>query len=257
MSYYNDTNLTRQILNDLSLKYPKNTEILKAIAFQFQALGLKKESIKTYESIFKLRPKYAQSYRDLANAYVENNQYKKAWRLYLSYIMQGNDVSDEGIGRILYNEMEFLYYNRRQQTVIKEKFIPKSDNLFDFRNDVRLVFEWNTSEAEFDLEFVNADKRVYVFEHSLAANQELITSEKKKGYSSKEFKIDDIGIGEWLVNITYKGNKKPEPTYFKVTKYLHWGKSNQTQEVSVYKFESERNKIQLMQLNKEMLITAN
>jgi len=256
ISYYKDTNFTVQILKDLSLKHHKNTEILKAIAFQFQALGLKKETISTYESIFKLRPKYAQSYRDLANAYVENDQYKKAWRLYLSYLMQGNDISDEGIGQILYDELEFLYYNRRQQTEIKEKFIPKSDNLYDFRNDVRMVFEWNTSEAEFDLEFVNADKRVYVFDHSLAANEGLITDEKHKGYSSKAFKIDEIGIGEWLVNITYKGNKKPEPTYFKVSKYFHWGKPNQRQEVAVYKFESGREKIQLMRLNKDLLVAA-
>ncbi|MCH7525650.1 MAG: hypothetical protein IIC74_11830, partial [Bacteroidetes bacterium] len=192
-----------------------------------------------------------------ANAYVENNQYKKAWRMYMSYLLQGNDVSGEGIGQILYNEMEFLYYNRRNQTDIKETFIPKSDNLFDFRNDVRLVFEWNTSEAEFDLEFVGPDLRVYVFEHSLANNQELITDEKQKGYSSKEFFIDDIGVGEWLVNITYFGNKKPEPTYFKVTQYFNWGKPNQTKKITVYKFQDEREKMQLLKLNKQLLVAKN
>jgi len=254
ITYYKDANLSKQVLHDLAIANPNNAEILKAIAYQFQALGLVKEAIKTYETIFKLRPKYAQSYRDLANAYLENNQFKKAWRLYMSYLIQGNDVSGEGIGELLYNEMEFLYYNRPNQTNIKEKFIPKSDNLFDFRNDVRLVFEWNTSEAEFDLEFVNQDKRAYVFEHSLAANQELITSEKEKGYSSKEFFIDDIGEGDWLVNITYKGNKKPEPTYFKVTKYYNWGKATQTQEIAVYKFQNEREKMQLIRLNKQILM---
>jgi CarboxypepD_reg-like domain len=257
ITFYKDANLSKQVLQDLAFANPNNAEILKAIAYQFQALGLKRETIKTYETIFKLRPKYAQSYRDLANAYLENNQFKKAWRMYMSYLLQGNDVSGEGIGELLYNEMEFLYYNRPNQTNIKEKFIPKSDNLFDFRNDVRLVFEWNTSEAEFDLEFVNQDKRAYVFEHSLAANQELITNEKEKGYSSKEFFIDDIGEGNWLVNITYKGNKKPEPTYFKVTKYFNWGKATQTQEIAVYKFQNEREKMQLIRLNKQVLVTSN
>ncbi len=257
ITYYKDLNLCKQVLSNLATKNNKNTEILKAIAYQFQALGLKRETINTYESIFKLRPKYAQSYRDLANAYAENDQYKKAWRLYMSYLLQGNDVSGEGIGQILYNEMEFLFYNRSNQTAIKETFIPKSDNLFDFRDDVRIVFEWNTSEAEFDLEFVNQEKRAYVFEHSLVANQELITNEKQKGYSSKEFFIDDIGEGDWLVNITYKGNKKPQPTYFKVTQYFNWGKANQTQEISVYKFKNEREKMQLIKLNKQLLVASN
>lgn len=256
ITHFKDLNLAKQILKELASKHNKHTEILKAIAYQYQALGLKRQSIKTYERVYKLRPNYAQSYRDLANAYIENDQYKRAWRLYMSYLMQGNAVNGEGIGELLYNEMEFLYFNRKHQTKMREMFVPKSDDLFDFRNDIRLVFEWNTSEAEFDLEFVNPDKRSYVFEHSLVANPKLITNEKQKGYSSKSFFIDDIGTGEWLVNISYKGNKKSAPTYFKVTKYLHWGKPHQQQEITVYKFESERDKIQLMQLNKNMLVAS-
>jgi CarboxypepD_reg-like domain len=257
IAYYNNTNVASKILDDLANKHNNNPEILKAIAYQFQVLGLKKEAIKLYQNIFKLRPKYAQSYRDLANAYNENEQFKKAWRLYMSYLFQGNDVSGEGIGNIFYNEMEWLYFNRKNQTAIKERFVPKNETVIDFRNDIRLVFEWNTSEAEFDLEFVNQEKRVYVFEHSLSANQELITNEKEKGYSSKEFIIEDIGEGEWLVNFTYKGNKKPEPTYFKVTKYYNWGKAKQTQEITVYKFQNQRQKIQLMELNKQLLMASN
>jgi len=256
ITHFKDLNLGKQILKELASKHNKHTEILKAIAYQYQTSGLKRQSINIYERIYKLRPNYAQSYRDLANAYIENDQYKKAWRLYMSYLMQGNSVNGEGIGELLYDEMEFLYFNRKHQTKIREMFVPKSDDLFDFRNDVRLVFEWNTSEAEFDLEFVNPDNRSYVFEHSPAANPEMISNEKQKGYSSKSFFIDDIGTGEWLVNISYKGNKKQEPTYFKVTKYLHWGKPHQQQEITVYKFENERDKIQLMQLNKNMLLAS-
>lgn len=256
-TYYNNTNVTLQILEDLVNFNNKNPEVLKTIAYQLQALGFKKETIKTYESIFKLRPTYAQSYRDLANAYLENDQYKKAWRMYMSYLFKGNNVSGEGIGQTLYNEMEWLYFNRKNQTAIKERFIPKNKNIVAFRNDIRLVFEWNTSEAEFDLEFVNPDKRAYVFEHSLEKNQTLITDEKKKGYSSKEFFIDDIGKGEWLVNITYKGNKKPESTYFKVSQYFNWGKSNQFKKTAVYALKNERQKIQLFKLNKQLLVTNN
>jgi len=256
-TYYNNTNVTLQILEDVVNLNNKNPEVLKTIAYQLQALGFKKETIKTYENIFKLRPTYAQSYRDLANAYLENDQYKKAWRMYMSYLFKDNNVSGEGIGQTLYNEMEWLYFNRKNQTAIKERFIPKNKNIVDFRNDVRLVFEWNTSEAEFDLEFVNPDKRAYVFEHSLEKNQTLITDEKKKGYSSKEFFIDDIGKGEWLVNITYKGNKKPESTYFKVSQYFNWGKSNQFKKTAVYALKNERQKIQLFKLNKQLLVTNN
>jgi len=255
--YYKDLGLVSNILNDLAITYDKNPETLKAIAYQLQQYGLKRDAITIYERIFKLRPHYSQSYRDLANAYKENQQYNMAWKMYMSYIIQGDYVSDEGIGKILYNEMEWLYYNKNNQSSIKVQFEPKNKNIRDFRNDVRLVFEWNTSEAEFDLEFVNPKRQVYVFEHSLEKDQDLISDEKQKGYSSKEFIIDEMKDGEWLVNLTYKGNKKPEPTYVKVTSYYNWGKPNQQEKISVYKFEKENEKIQLYRLDKRSLIVSN
>lgn len=251
--FYKDSNLSTQILEQVMQTYDKNPEILKAVAYQLQAIGDTRNAVRAYKKVIQLRPNYAQSYRDLANAYKENDQFKKAWRVYMNYLMQGHDISDEGIGPLLFNEMEYLYYNRSHHTKIRERFEPKNETLLDFRNDVRLVFEWNTSEAEFDLEFVSPDQRAYVFEHTLATNQDLITDEKEKGYSSKDFIIENLIDGEWLVNITYRGNKKPEPSYLKVTKYFNWGNPNQIEITEVYKFEQMRDKIQLIKLNKQLL----
>lgn len=256
ISHYKNRNLSIQILKDLAKKYRSHPELLKAIAYQMQIVGARGDAVKVYQEIYKLRPKYAQSYRDLANAYHENDQYKKSWRLYMSYLLQGHDVTNEGIGSIIYNEMEYLYFNRQYQTKIKEKFIPKNEHVDDFRNDVRMVFEWNTSEAEFDLEFVSPDKRSYIFEHSLTSNEALIIDEKTKGYSSKEFSIEAVGNGEWLVNINYNGNKKPEPTYFKLTTYYHWGKTNQRKDIQIFKFQNQRDKIQLVKINKQSLLVS-
>ena len=257
LTHFKDPSISKHILNHLSNKHQNNAEILKVVAYQYQTIGATREAVEIYKAVVKLRPQYAQSYRDLANAYKENNQFKSAWRLYMYYIGQGNDLSSDEFGEMMYNEMEYLYYNRSQQTAIKQTFVPKSESLNDFQNDMRFVFEWNTSEAEFDLEFVSPDQRAYSFEHSLTANQDLITEEKEKGFSSKAFFINDLTEGEWLINMTYKGNKKDAPTYFKVTKYSNWGKYNQTQETLIYRFQNERQKIQLMLLNKEQLIVNN
>ena len=256
-TYFKDTDLSAQILTGLMDRYATNPEIMKAIAYTLQTIGKRNETIEAYERTFKLRPKYAQSYRDLANAYFENDRFERSCRLYMSYMLQFKARSDEGIGEMVFNEMEWLYFFRKDRFEIKENFVPKSEKITDFRNDVRIVIEWNTSEAEFDLEFVNPESRSYVFKHTLADNQELITDEKLKGYSSKEFFIEDLKDGEWLINITYKGNKKPQPTYFKITKFYNWGKSNQTKQVEVYKFQEEREKIQLMRLNKQILLAKN
>jgi TonB-dependent SusC/RagA subfamily outer membrane receptor len=249
-NYYNDRNVSINILNELLIKHQNNPEIVKAIAYQIDYFNAKLEAEEIYEKIFTLRPTYAQSYRDLANAYIKNNKFKRAWRMYMSYLLQQKGDSEQKINDLLFNEMEWLYYNRKNQAGIKESFIP-NNTINEFRKDIRLVFEWNTSEAEFNLEFVNPDKQSYVFEHNLVSNKELIESEKKIGYSSKEFFIDDLGTGEWLINITYLGNKKPESTFFKVTIYNNWGSPNQSENIHVYNFEKERNKFQIFKLTNQ------
>ncbi len=253
LQLYGNKKLAVIIFSDIATKHRENSEILKAVAYQYQAAGLKKEAIAMYEKVYTLRPGYAQSYRDLSNAYIENEQFKRGWRLYLSYLFQGNNLNDEGIGEVLYNEMEWIYFNRKNQTEIRELFMPKSDDVFEFRNDIRVVVEWNTSEAEFDLEFVSPEKRSYVFEHTSVAAQEIITKEKKVGYSSKQFFVDDLEEGDWLFNATYYGNKKPEPTYLKVTSYYNWGLPNQTQKVNVFTLNRTETKFKLITYNKEDL----
>ena len=238
-------------------QHVRNPEIQKAIAYVYQALGYTREAVEQYKSVARLRPAYAQSVRDMANAHLENNRFVQAWRLYMSYVLGDKEVTGEGIGQMIFTEMEYIFYNRSNQAEIREKFVPSSDDINDFRKDVRMVLEWNTSEAEFDMEFVNPGRRSYVFEHTLAANQDLITDEKTKGYSSKEFYIDEIGDGEWLVNFSYKGNKKPEPTYFKLTVYYNWGKASQTQEIRLYKLNDQRAKLQFLRITDEVLNISN
>jgi len=256
ITQFDDLETAKIVFDNIVQTHYNHPEILKAVAFQLQAYDLNKEAKEIYERVFTLRPSYAQSYRDLANSYKENELYVKAWRLYMSYLFQGNEIIDEGIGDIIYNEMEYLYFVRKNQSQIKQQFVPRNEDVNDFKNDVRIVIEWHTSEAEFDLEFVSPDRRAYVFEHSLASNQDLITKEKEKGYSSKGFIIETVDDGEWLINLTYKGNKKPEPTYFKFTTHYNWGKWNQRDEVKVYEFEEQRNKVQLLKINKELLFAV-
>ena len=255
--YHMDRGMATRVLNELAMSNAQNPEILKAIAYYFQLIEEKKSAVEVYQQIFRLRSKYAQSFRDLANAYVDYNLFEKSWKLYMGFMIKDYADSSEGIGELIYNDMEWLYFNRNNQTKIKQKFIPIYKNIEEFSNDVRLVFEWNTSEAEFELEFVNPDKRAYVFDHSLENNNELILQEKKMGYSSKLFFLEDIGNGEWLVNLTYKGNKKQVPTYLKLTTFYNWSKPNEKRKINVYKLELQDQKIRLLTVNKELPVFQN
>ena len=235
---YNDFENYKRVLLD-SEEYSKlNPEELKIIAYQYQQEGFYENALSVYKKIIKLRPKHIQSYRDLINVYIELKQYKKALNTYNYFFNKGLTIEKNGIGDIMTREAEAL------TSKISKTNLPDEKTL-----DTRIVFEWSSSEAEFTLEFINPQKQVYKIEHTLSDNSSLILDEKLKGYTSREFVIDgDIG-GEWLVNLTYYGNKKYAPTYLKTTVFNNWGRSNEIKKTTVYKMTLKDQKTQLFKIN--------
>ena len=235
---FNDFENYKRVLLDSEEYSKSNPEELKIIAYQYQQEGFYENALSVYKKIIKLRPKHIQSYRDLINVYIELKQYKKALNTYNYFFNKGFTIEENGIGEIMAREAEAL------TSKISKTNLPDEKTL-----DTRIVFEWSSSEAEFTLEFINPQKQVYKIEHTLSDNSSLILDEKLKGYTSREFVIDgDIG-GEWLVNLTYYGNKKYAPTYLKTTVFNNWGRSNEIKKTTVYKMTLKDQKTQLFKIN--------
>ena len=235
---YNDFENYKRVLLDSEEYSKSNPEELKIIAYQYQQEGFYENALSVYKKIIKLRPKHIQSYRDLINVYIELKQYKKALNTYNYFFNKGLTIEKNGIGDIMTREAEAL------TSKISKTNLPDEKTL-----DTRIVFEWSSSEAEFTLEFINPQKQVYKIEHTLSDNSSLILDEKLKGYTSREFVIDgDIG-GEWLVNLTYYGNKKYAPTYLKTTVFNDWGRSNEIKKTTVFKMTLKDQKTQLFKIN--------
>ena len=235
---YNDFENYKRVLLDSEEYSKSNPEELKIIAYLYQQEGFYENALSVYKKIIKLRPKHIKSYRDLINVYIELKQYKKALNTYNYFFNKGLTIEKNGIGDIMTREAEAL------TSKISKTNLPDEKTL-----DTRIVFEWSSSEAEFILEFINPQKQVYKIEHTLSDNSSLILDEKLKGYTSREFVIDgDIG-GEWLVNLTYYGNKKYAPTYLKTTVFNDWGRSNEIKKTTVFKMTLKDQKTQLFKIN--------
>ena len=241
-----------KVLLDLETYANNNPEILKALAYKYQELRMHQKAILIYKKLMVIRPKHAQSFRDLANAFTHANEYKNAWKIYLYYLKKGFLIEENGIGEIFNTEMKAIYVQRKEKDNIKEKLDLSNNNTL-IENDIRMVFEWNTSEAEFIFEFVNPNKQSFKVNHSLSDNSEQILDEKLVGYNSKEFFIEKIGKEDWLINLTYLGNKKYTPTFLKATTYYNWGKPNQREEIKVHELILKNVKAKLLSLNAKNL----
>lgn len=235
-----------------------NPIALKSLAYIYQAEGKFKEANKLYEDVYTLRADYAQSYLDLANSYRELGLNQKAAAMYLRYdylLAEELLEKEEPVKVIMDRDLNNLISLKGADLVSTNKV--KEIKLDDDFKGTRLVFEWSDSEAEFVLQFVNPEKRYYNSEHSLAADAERIQIEKRSGFSSEEYLIDDTLRGNWLVNATYLGNKSLTPTYLKATIYYNYGSASQRKETKVFKLGLRNVNQQLFSVSNAVSIVAN
>lgn len=240
------------ILKDLEKLRKNNPKTLKSIAYTYQKLNLHKEALRVYKNLMQLNPNHAQSFRDLANTYVHLNQYKNAWKSYKYYLHKGGLIGKNNIGEIIAFEMKALSQLKKEKSNIIDK-LDFTDLGIDTHYDVRLVFEWNTTDAEFSFEFVNPNKQSYVINHTLYKNNDLIIDEKLKGYNSKQYIISPLSKGNWFVNVNYFGNKTPKPTFLKVTSYYNWGEKNQIEKIDLFELSIKNTKMQLLAIDSEKI----
>ncbi|MEP2278049.1 carboxypeptidase-like regulatory domain-containing protein [Maribacter sp.] len=235
-----------------------NPLALKSLAYIYQAEGKLEKANKLYEDVYTLRADYAQSYLDLANSYRDLGMNQKAAAMYLryDYLLEEELLEkEEEVKTIMDRDLNNLISLKGADLVSTDKV--NQIKLDDDFKGTRLVFEWSDSEAEFELEFVNPEKRYYKSEHSLVADSERIQSEKRSGFSSEEYLIDDTLRGNWLVNATYLGNKSLTPTYLKATVYYNYGSASQRKETKVFKLGLRNVNQQLFSVSNAVSMVSN
>ncbi|WP_027066535.1 carboxypeptidase-like regulatory domain-containing protein [Maribacter sp. Hel_I_7] len=255
---WNNQDFADMIVEDNKSIISSNPIALKSLAYIYQAQGQFKKANKLYEDVYTLRAEYAQSYLDLANSYRELGLNQKAAAMYMRYdylLAEELLEKEEQVKTIMDRDLNNLISLKGADLVSTDRV--NEIKLDDDFKGTRLVFEWSDSEAEFELQFVNPEKRYYKSKHSLVANAERIQSEKRSGFSSEEYLIDDTLRGNWLVNATYLGNKSLTPTYLKATVYYNYGSASQRKETKVFKLGLRNVNQQLFSVSNAVSMVAN
>lgn len=245
---WNDQEFADQLLQQFNSMFADDPVALKAFAYVLEEERKSKQAHETYKQIYKLRPDYAQSFIDLANSYRNVGMPESAATLYARHAY----LQDEGmlpkdtvdLSKIMKRELNNIFALDNGTLKIKSRVKTEDD---DF--STRLVFEWNDSEAEFELQFVNPGNQYYKWKHTLEDMSDRIRSEKELGYSMADFLMDDELPGVWQINAAYHGNKQLTPTYIKVTIYRNFGSKLQRKEVKVFQLGLKGSNLHLFNLN--------
>jgi tetratricopeptide (TPR) repeat protein len=249
---WNDISFADEVIDTKFNAFRNNAVLLKALAYIYEKQGRFEESNEVYKEVFILRPNYAQSYLDIANSYRNLKETKQAASIYARYEYLLNEgfmeVDTAGFGPIIYREFNNLLMLNKEAVVegrkAKKLFVAEEE--FE---GTRLVFEWNDSEAEFELQFVNPGNQYHMWKHSLADNVEVIEREKEFGYNTTEYLMDGSLPGTWKINANYLGNKSLSPTYLKATVYHNYGSKAQRKEIKLFKLMLKNVNQELFELN--------
>ena len=249
---WGDSNYSHEIISDKISLFENNPVLLKALAYQSETLGDYEKANSYYKEVLRLRPAYLQSYLDMANSYRDIRKPQQAASIYTryNYLMEEGILKNDSIGFANLFEREYNNFLLLDKNNIVKG--TKSDDLYIAEEDfqgTRLVFEWNDSEAEFELQFVNPENQYFMLKHTLADNDEIIAREKDYGYSSVEYLIDGSLPGSWKVNVNYLGNKSLTPTYLKATVYYNYGTYAQRKEIKVFKLNLKNTPYELFAIS--------
>jgi len=208
---------------------------------QLKIMSYKAQQIKNYSlglvianRILELYPNQVQSYLDLALAYRNNAEYQKALDLLIAIDndLMKRTLDFSSIEKSVKNEILDLVRSKRNKLDLS-KLNVRYKNL-NLKYNARLIFEWNNNDAEFELQFINPQKKFFKWKHTNADNLVRIRDELKNGYSKKEFEIvGQESKGKWRVNVNYFGNRtidNKSHTFLKCIIQYNYGKPNQRTE---------------------------
>ncbi len=228
--------------------FSEDISVLKALAFIKQHHGCYLDALYLYTEILKSQSWHAQPLRDVANAYAETGDNKKAWMYYTQYISilaQMPKVSFDPYGedQLIATEMMNILEQNNEVSFDRDTILT---GMYDSDPQTRLVFEWNNPEAVFELQFVTPEGYYDTWSNKQSMNESQ-NPVAVNGYTSHQFFLGKENIGLWQIDIDYKGNNSEMPTYLKVSVYHDYGLPGQQSEINIYKL-SKNEKAQLFTL---------
>ena len=247
---WGNTEKSLALLDTMARQFAHDAMALKALAYRYEKLGFSENALQQYLKVLKLKSRAAQSHRDVANAYEELGNYQKAINNYSRYELAVNDLDSVPFDK--YGTDELMTTERMNAIKLNAgKFVLESGVLKESTENPgsRVLFEWNNNAAEFELQFVDPEKYYDSWEYTVETKEAELSASILKGYSSKQFFLDDDLKGEWVINISYFGNGSQDPTYLKVTTFFDYGSLEERKVTKVFKLKAIKEGLYLCTIN--------
>lgn len=237
------------ILETAKYKIGGKVELLKAIAYFSEEMGRTDLALQHYLDILKIRSSAAQSHRDMANAYNELGQYKKALLKYARYkkaveAFGSVPFDSQGSDLIMSVESNNIIKQRQQDLEIDKEQL---DQIMEVPK-TRILLEWNIEDFDLEVQFIDPDD-LYVLWNNYDRLVPEIEMARTKGYASKQFFLDDTLNGDWKLTLNYEYDKVMVPAVIKVTTFFDYGLPTQKSEFKILRLHNPESSFHLATIN--------
>jgi uncharacterized protein YfaP (DUF2135 family) len=224
---------------------------LRAMLFKCLENKLHSLELGTAAKILERFPEKSQSYLDYALALKHNKRYQESLDelLRMADGSANPDIDFTVLKKSVDAEIKNIVYQQGKKLDLSKTPVKYRNNL-TYR--ARVIFEWNYPDAEFELQFVNPQKRFFTWEHTAFDNGSRLEQEWKQGFSTEEFEIiGQEARGQWLINAKYLGNVEASdktPLFLRCVVITDFGKSGQRETVHVVRLNEKDSEEQLVKL---------
>ena len=248
---YSSPRLAARVLTNVLEDDTSQYNTLRSMLLKCREAGLNSLELDTAQKIMERFPDRIQSYFDLAMALKNNGQYQQSLNqlIQMSEGSLNTDLDFSELKKPVEVEIKNLVYQHRNNIDLNSVPPQFLKNVY---YDARVVFEWSYASAEFDLQFVNPQKRFFTWEHNSMINANRLQAELEQGFAREEFEIFGEGIeGEWLINVKYLGNTNSSdetPTFLQCKVMYNFGKPNQSEELFTLRLHEKDSDFQFVKL---------
>ena len=221
-----------RVLFNILEEYEEDPTAIQVLSYKLQEVGHHNWGEVIQRKIIQLDRHSAQPYADLAVHFRDIGEYQQALEILLG-MLKGDAFPEADFSEIqdwADAELRNLIYHHKDRLDLSE--VPERF-MEPLQLDARIVLEWSNEDAEFTVQFVDPNKRFYEWEHTQEASPQQIRKEIATGTRTHEFEIAGDMTGEWMINITYHGNRYPGndmSTHLRYTTYYNYGRPDQKKE---------------------------
>ena len=178
-----------------------------------------------------MREEDPQSYRDLALAYNESQQYNKAIEFLYKLITGSWDGRFGDVKGIALNEMNAIisaHAGSVGTSAIDKRFI------YAMPVDVRIVIAWTSDNSDIDLWVTDPNKEKCFYEHTETEIGGRISQDVTQGYGPEEFLLKKAMNGNYLVDVNLFGDSRQTlggPISIKADLFTDYGKPTQKRKI--------------------------